>query len=277
MMVRLDFTGRAPVARALRIARRPAPGVAVVAECGPRLPFRDGSVDEIFAGRALSHRADVAESLEEIWRVCRPGALVHLRLPHASSVIASSQEPRLRPLLTLNTFNFYDPRFKPADAETPAAFTIERARLHLAGRRDNDSGLALARGPLAQFIEKLANGSRGSQYRFERWFAHLFGGFEEFSVVLAAVKPAGHRHPLHLARERLPLDETRAEPLRPDQPAGAGDPTSLRVTSDVAHEASRVDTNGDELAPDVPPAAGPTGSTLPHEPFVSRTLGANDE
>jgi hypothetical protein len=53
--------------------------------------------------------------------------------------------------------------------------------------------LALARGPLSRFIEKLANGSRGSQYRFERWFAPLFGGFEEFDVVLSVVKERERR------------------------------------------------------------------------------------
>jgi len=195
MMVRLDFSGVAKAARVIRAARRRSEGVALLADAGPRLPFRDSTVDELFVGRAIAGRTDIAATLDEFWRVCRPGALIHLVLPHGSSLIAVSSRPAALPLLTLNTFNYYDPRFKPADAPTPAAFTIERARLRLAGRRGDDTGLALARGPFARFIEKLANGSRGSQYRFERWFAHWFGGFEEFSVVLSVVKepsrPAG--------------------------------------------------------------------------------------
>jgi hypothetical protein len=189
MMVRIDFTGSAKAAaRALRASPRRRPGVALLAEPGPRLPFRDASVDELFVGRAVSERGDIAETLEEFWRVCKPGALIHLTLPHASSLIAATSTPRMRPLLALNTFNAYDRRQKPPDTPSPVAFTVERARLRLAGRRGDDSGLALARGPFARFIEKLANGSRGSQYRFERWFAHWFGGFEEFSVVLSVVK-----------------------------------------------------------------------------------------
>jgi SAM-dependent methyltransferase len=188
MMVRLDFGGQAKrAARALRVAAAPAPGVAFVAEAGPRLPFRDESADELFVGRAIAYREDLAATLDELWRISKPGALIHLTLPHASSIIAASRDARPRPLLTLNTFNYYDPRTKPADAPA-TAFTIERARLRVAGQRGDDSGLALARGPFAQFIEKLANGSRGSQYRFERWFAGLIGGFEEFDVVLAVVK-----------------------------------------------------------------------------------------
>ena len=196
MMVRLDFSGRAKsAARAMRINAFAAPGVTFVAQAGPHLPFRDASVDELFLGRTIMYRDDIDATLDEIWRVCKPNALIHITLPHASSAIAASRDARARPLLTLNTFNYYDPRSRPWDAPTLTAFSIERARLRVAGQRGDDSGLALARGPLTQFIEKLANGSRGSQYRFERWFAGLFGGFEEFDVVLSAAKQAPARPP----------------------------------------------------------------------------------
>jgi hypothetical protein len=189
MMVRLDFSGgAATAARALRVAAAPGAGIAFVAEAGPHLPLADSRVDEIFLGRSVGWRSDIAETLDELWRVCKPGALIHLTLPHASSSIAVSRDPKPRPLLTLNTFNYYDPRTKPTGA-TPTAFAIERARLRIAGERAADAGLALARGPFASFIEKLANGSRGSQYRFERWFANVIG-FEEFDVVLSVSKPA---------------------------------------------------------------------------------------
>jgi hypothetical protein len=194
MMVRLDFSGRTRrAARALRVSAFPGPSVAFIAEAGPRLPFRDSSIDELFVDRAISDRGDIAETLDELWRVSKPGALIHLTLPHASSALAASRDPRPRPLLTLQTFNYYDPRSKPFTAHTPATFAVERARLHVAGQRGDDTGLALARGPFAQFIEKLANASRGSQYRFERWLANLFGGFEEFDIVLSAVKPPDRR------------------------------------------------------------------------------------
>jgi hypothetical protein len=194
MMVRLDFTGAAATAaRALRVAHAPAAGVSLLAEAGPHLPLGDACIDEMVLGRTVGWRGDIAETLDELWRVCKPGALIHLTLPHASSSIAVSRDPKPRPLLTLNTFNYYDPRTKPAGAP-PTAFAIERARLRIAGERAADAGLALARGPFASFIEKLANGSRGSQYRFERWFANVIG-FEEFDVVLSVVKPATARTP----------------------------------------------------------------------------------
>jgi hypothetical protein len=194
MMVRLDFSGHAKrAARAMRVNAFAGPDVTFIAEAGPRMPFRNGSVDELFMGRTVAFRGDIAAVLDELWRVSKPGALIHMTLPHASSAIAVSRDASPRALLTLNTFNFYDPRSKPWDAGTPTTFTIERARLRVAGRRGDDAGLALARGPLTQFIEKIANGSRGSQYRFERWFANLFGGFEEFDVVLSVVKEPPRR------------------------------------------------------------------------------------
>jgi hypothetical protein len=194
MLIRLDFSGRPrKAARVLRVGVFPAPGVALVLEPGPRLPFRDGCIDEMFVDGTVAYRPNIAATLDELWRIGKPGALVHLTLPHASSSLAQSRDAQARPLLTLNTFNYYDPRGKPWDAPTPTMFDVERAYLRVATARGDDAGLALARGPFASFIEKLANGSRGSQYRFERWFAQLFGGFEEFDVVLSVVKAPERR------------------------------------------------------------------------------------
>ena len=230
MMVRLDFTGHAPVPRTVRVAPRREPGVSIVAEAGPRLPFSDGSIDELFMGRAVAWRADISETLDELWRVSKPGALVHLTLPHASSVLAVSRDPRPRPLLTLNTFNYYDPRTKPPDAP-PTAFSVEKAELRVAGERGADTGLALARGRLAGIIERFANKSRGSQYRFERWFSNVIG-FEEFDIVLSVVKPPA---PSDDARPRSPA-------------ASVAGPTDLRVTSDVEPAAASVEAETGEAA-----------------------------
>jgi hypothetical protein len=183
----------------------------------------------LFIGRAIAFRDDVAATLDELWRVSKPGALIHLTLPHASSTIAASRDARRRPLLTLNTFNYYDPRLKPPDAP-PTSFSVERARLRVAGQRGDDAGLALARGPFAQVVEKLANSSRGSQYRFERWFAGLIGGFEEFDVVLSVVKPEAFSHRAH---------------------AAVSDMSTLRVTSDVAHEAAVIEPQIDDVSPNI--------------------------
>lgn len=186
MIVRLDFGGSSRRSRSIRVADSAGPDVQIVAELGPRLPFRDGSVDEVFLDHALAHREGFVPIMEELWRVCRPSALVHVRLPHASSPWALSRDARHSQHYTLETFNYFDPRFNDPTCTSRATFRVEQSRLYLAGARHNANGLA--KGAFARVIESVANQNRGMQYRWERWFAPLIGGFEELYVALSVIK-----------------------------------------------------------------------------------------
>jgi len=191
MIVRLDFGGETRRARTLRLAPQPGPDVQIVAQLSPRLPFQDNSADEVFLDRALAHAQDFLGVMEELWRISKPSTIIHLRLPHASSSWAVSRDPRHSQHFTLETFNYFDPRFKTPGCTSAASFRVEHARLYLTGPRRNAGGLRLVRGPLARTIEQFVNQNRGMQYRWERWFFPLVGGFEEFYVVLSAVKESG--------------------------------------------------------------------------------------
>ena len=188
MIVRLDFGGEARRARAVRVAPERRPGVHVAARLGRRLPFKGDVADEIFVDRALAHADDFLAVMEEFWRISKPGAIIHLRLPHASSSWAVSRDPRHSRHFSLETFNYFDPRFSDPSCPSNATFRVEHARLYLAGSRRNARGLALARGALSGVIEGFVNQNRGMQYRWERWFAPFLGGFEEFYVVLSVLK-----------------------------------------------------------------------------------------
>ena len=188
MIVRLDFGDGGRRVRTLRVAPRPAPNVQIVAQLSPHLPFKDASVDEVFLDRSLAHAEDFLGVLEEFWRISRPGTLLHLRLPHASSSWAVSRDPRHSRHFTLETFHYFDPRFSDPGCLSSASFRLEHAHLYLTGPRPSARGLALARNAFARIIEGFVNQNRGMQYRWERWFAPLIGGFEEFYVVLSANK-----------------------------------------------------------------------------------------
>jgi SAM-dependent methyltransferase len=189
MIVRLDFGGESHRKHAISIRHRRDDNTDVVAKLGPRLPFKDGAADEVFLDHTLAHIDDFAATMEELWRICKPGTLVHVRLPHASSAWALSRDPRHGRHYTLETFNYFDPRLKGNGAcSSKAAFKLEHARLYLTGARGDARGLALARGAFSRIIEGFVNQDRGMQYRWERWFAPLVGGFEELYVVLSAVK-----------------------------------------------------------------------------------------
>jgi SAM-dependent methyltransferase len=51
-------------------------------------PFESGTFDEVHAYDVLEHVDDVAKTLEEIHRICRPGARLHATIPHFSSANA---------------------------------------------------------------------------------------------------------------------------------------------------------------------------------------------
>jgi SAM-dependent methyltransferase len=51
-------------------------------------PFEAGTFDEVHAYDVLEHVVDVVPVLEEIHRICRPGAVVHVTVPHFSSANA---------------------------------------------------------------------------------------------------------------------------------------------------------------------------------------------
>jgi hypothetical protein len=157
----------------------------VLADLGAGLPLGDSVVDEVDTGHA--------------WRVCKPGALVHVRLPHATSVWAASRDPRHQRLYTIETFEYFDPRRRNECCPTRASYIIEESRLYLTARGAPERGRGLARGTISRLFESAANRSRGMQYRWERWLGHLVG-FEEMYVLLSVVK------------------ERRPEPLPPQGP-----------------------------------------------------------
>lgn len=159
----------------------------VLADLDAGLPLGDSVVDEVFAEHAPAHVRDFVAAMEEVWRVCKPGALVHVRLPHATSVWAASRDPRHQRLYTIETFEYFDPRRRNERCPTRAAYVLEESRLYLTARGAPERGRGLARGTLSRLFEAAANRSRGMQYRWERWLGHLVG-FEEMYVALTVVK-----------------------------------------------------------------------------------------
>jgi len=199
-IVRLNLGEGRKRPESLRFGRCPGPETDVLADLEAGLPLADSVVDEIDTGHALAHTADFVGALEEVWRVCKPGALVHVRLPHATSVWAASRDPRHQRLYTIETFEYFDPRRRNEGCPTRAAYIIEESRLYLTARGTPERGRGLARGTVSRLFESAANRSRGMQYRWERWLGHLVG-FEEMYVLLNVVK------------------ERRPEPSPPQGPA----------------------------------------------------------
>jgi len=82
------------------------------------LPFCDSSVDEVNCSQFLEHVRDVVFVMNEIWRVCKPGARVHIAVPHSSTPQAF-QDPT-----HVSFFNEYSWRYFEADCPLRGLYGI---------------------------------------------------------------------------------------------------------------------------------------------------------
>jgi len=71
-------------------------------------PFDDDSFDEVLMISILEHLPNTTAAMEEVWRICRHGALVVVQVPHWNSRTAWHDPTHVRPF-TSETFDFFDP------------------------------------------------------------------------------------------------------------------------------------------------------------------------
>ena len=190
----------------------PSDGVKAALDAG--LPFKDNSVDVIYAYHVLEHAPDLMKAMEELWRVCKEGSLVYVRVPHASSSYVTWVDPTHRHGLTIETFAAFSMYQR-------ARFELDYARLRFVTPRAGAEPNPLRR-LLGNALDSLANHNRAAQYRCERWWGPWVG-FDEAFVILRAVKepPPDHRRQAAEARraqatigEDSPPAQATAEPGR---------------------------------------------------------------
>lgn len=78
--------GKRKAPGAIGIDKRKTGAVDVICDLdAPHYPFADDSFDRVYITDVLEHLEDVIMVLEEVHRISRPGAEVHIRVPHFSS------------------------------------------------------------------------------------------------------------------------------------------------------------------------------------------------
>lgn len=61
-------------------------GVDIVCNLEQRLPFDDDSIDDVYASYFIEHVGDIVKLIRELYRVCRDGALLEIKVPYYQSV-----------------------------------------------------------------------------------------------------------------------------------------------------------------------------------------------
>lgn len=109
-------------AGAIGLDCRPEKGVDVVCDLEHPLPLADGVADEVHAHHVLEHVRNLVQLMEEIYRVCRPGAVVHVSGPYYTSRGAFRDPTHVR-FLTEDLFQYFE---VPTDYGIRTNFRIER-------------------------------------------------------------------------------------------------------------------------------------------------------
>ncbi|MBW4652796.1 MAG: glycosyltransferase [Kaiparowitsia implicata GSE-PSE-MK54-09C] len=84
----------------------PGPGVDIVADISQRLPFDDNTVDELRAYDVVEHLPDRLNTMNEIWRVCKPGARVDIYVP-STDARGAFQDPTHISFWNIHSFYYF--------------------------------------------------------------------------------------------------------------------------------------------------------------------------
>ena len=91
-------------------------------------PFEDASIREVFAFDVIEHLDDVLGTMEEIHRICLPGARVHISVPHFSSRNAYT-DPTHRRFFGIGSMEYFSPD-SDLNFYTEARFRVIRRQIY---------------------------------------------------------------------------------------------------------------------------------------------------
>jgi SAM-dependent methyltransferase len=105
----------------------------VVCDLGrPPWPFKDNTFDEIFAYNIMEHLADTVGTMEEIHRIGRPDAALHIKTPHYAA-LESWEDPTHVHHFALESFDYFCGSPRHVRHYTRCAFRMLEKKLHFGG------------------------------------------------------------------------------------------------------------------------------------------------
>lgn len=146
---------------AIGLDRRLEPGVDLICDFEHELPLKTNSVEIMNMSHIMEHVRDLIPFMEEVYRVCRPGAKVRIVVPYYASRGAFRDPTHVR-FITEDTFQYFE---QPTDYGVKTNFRIENIAYDM-------------RKPFRYFPKYF-------QKRFRRY---LWNVVDNMSVALRAVK-----------------------------------------------------------------------------------------
>lgn len=80
-----------------------------IADLTKRWPWPDSSVDEVLAYDVFEHLPDKRHTMNELWRVMKPGGIVRIQVPHATDGDGGHCDPTHVSYWTTSDFEYYAP------------------------------------------------------------------------------------------------------------------------------------------------------------------------
>lgn len=114
----------------LGIDRRYFKGVDLVADVDKSLPFKDNVIGAIYSNYFLEHTTDLLAIFQEIYRVCKDGAIVEFIVPYYTSINAF-KDPTHKQFFTEETFRYFtQDKWYGSDYNIGTNFKIEKIKYH---------------------------------------------------------------------------------------------------------------------------------------------------
>jgi predicted O-linked N-acetylglucosamine transferase (SPINDLY family) len=106
-ILRLDLgCGTSKPKNYVGVDTHPSSAADIIADLTQRFPFPDSSVDEVRAHDIIEHLPDRIHTMDEIWRICKPGAIVDIRVPSTDGR-GAFQDPTHVSFWNINSFLYY--------------------------------------------------------------------------------------------------------------------------------------------------------------------------
>lgn len=154
-------------------------------------PFKNNYADEIHLYHVLEHLTEPVKKIEEMHRILKPGGVIHIRVPHFSSLAGFTDMTHVRPFAFLS-FDIFQPTH-PQHYYTNVSFEIINKQVKYFGLYPNtgvyekyihpNECFILMR-PVVRVINFLIS---LSPVVFERFWCYWVGGAGELVITLRKI------------------------------------------------------------------------------------------